>query len=1046
MRRIAIVLPLLVLASCDKFDDTALWNAINENTAKIQSLQTQVDNLNRRADELKALIDAVDKKESVKEISELSDGTGYTIIFTSGRSIVIHHGINGKDGNDGKDGENGSTPVISVRQDTDGIWYWTLNGDWLLNEKGEKIAASAKDGKDGQDGNDGNDGKDGDNGKDGNTPQLKIEGEYWYISTDGGQTWTKLGKATGEDGKDGDAFFKDVRQDEDNAYFELIDGTIITLPLASASRFNIVLDSNTVPIIDAGESKTIKYSITKATDQTIVKTIAQNGWTATVNQKSKDSGEIIVQAPNPIVASEILVFASDGEGHTVMAVLDCVKGQCTVAKTSYSVNSQGGSVDLVITTNLPYKIVIPSGVQSWISLKPETKATLTETKTLLIEQNSDYQKRFATIKVTDDEDNTLHNIEILQDAAEFNGDLSITVTSPGTLASALSSYSYTSIKSISISGPLNDTDYTFIKSELTALRNLNLAGATGVEPNFKNNTHIFDLVILPSTQTTISDNAFSGCSIIRVILPENLQSIGSSAFYNCSKMTGAVFVPKSVTYIGTKAFDGTLIESFTFADGIQLTNFEDSSLPPKITELRIPASIASLSYSAFSNLKSLKSLTFEDGAIVTEIPSLCFASLPLNNVELPQSLKRISGKTVPSAELTSTTRGNMIGGAFESCTKLTSIMIPQNVEEIEPGAFYNSGLKSVTFEEGCKIELLSGWTATTYSSFTGGTIEYRVGAFSSTKLERIAIPENVVEIQDAAFANCTQLKAIDFSSATSLIKIGGCYDDPTQNSIVRGAFYSCTGLKSLLIPPSVEEIQAGAFAQCTGLVSVQFAPNSHLTKISGAYYRYNSTSYRNIAGSFSNCTSITTVTIPTSVKVIEAGAFNGCSSLTNIVFENGSQCETITGIYDGNTATGPFSSTKIQRLILPSSMKTVSSYSLGRMRSLTTIQLEEGANVSFMGLALCDSDNVSEIDASQASFSAVERAFAYYHGKGAASNIYSTEYCPISTVKIGAINPPTCATNAFGNVSNAALYVPAESINYYKMDDTWKKFGLILSL
>ncbi|MBR5925454.1 MAG: hypothetical protein IKZ60_08310, partial [Bacteroidales bacterium] len=130
----SFLLPLLLITSCEQYDDTALWNAINENTAKIQALQTQVDNLNKRANELKSLIDAVDKKESIKEISELSDGTGYTILFTSGRSIVIHHGANGKDGKDG------SAPVISVKQDTDGIWYWTLNGSWLLNEKGEKIA------------------------------------------------------------------------------------------------------------------------------------------------------------------------------------------------------------------------------------------------------------------------------------------------------------------------------------------------------------------------------------------------------------------------------------------------------------------------------------------------------------------------------------------------------------------------------------------------------------------------------------------------------------------------------------------------------------------------------------------------------------------------------------------------------------------------------------------------------------------------------------------------------------------------------------------
>ena len=63
--------------------------------------------------------------------------------------------------------------------------------------------ATGADGQDGQNGTDGKDGQDGQDGKDGVTPQLKIEDGYWYISYDNGTTWTQLGKATGEDGKDG---------------------------------------------------------------------------------------------------------------------------------------------------------------------------------------------------------------------------------------------------------------------------------------------------------------------------------------------------------------------------------------------------------------------------------------------------------------------------------------------------------------------------------------------------------------------------------------------------------------------------------------------------------------------------------------------------------------------------------------------------------------------------------------------------------------------------------------------------------------------------
>ena len=68
----------------------------------------------------------------------------------------------------------------------DGIYYWTVNNDWLLVD-GKKVKAE---------GIDGTDGGDGTNGKDGTTPQFKITDGYWYISYDNELSWTKLGKAT----------------------------------------------------------------------------------------------------------------------------------------------------------------------------------------------------------------------------------------------------------------------------------------------------------------------------------------------------------------------------------------------------------------------------------------------------------------------------------------------------------------------------------------------------------------------------------------------------------------------------------------------------------------------------------------------------------------------------------------------------------------------------------------------------------------------------------------------------------------------------------
>ena len=186
--------------------------------------------MNTNINALQTLVEALEKRDYVTNVSPVrKDGEviGYTISFADSDTITIYHGENGKDGADGKDGY---TPQIGVMKATDCIYYWSLDGEWLLDGKGYKIQAN---GVNGIDGTDGSNGEDGTNGVDGITPRLKIENDYWYVSYDEGATWIELGRATGEDGSDGadgDNIFSSVSQDDEYVYFNLADGTMITLP------------------------------------------------------------------------------------------------------------------------------------------------------------------------------------------------------------------------------------------------------------------------------------------------------------------------------------------------------------------------------------------------------------------------------------------------------------------------------------------------------------------------------------------------------------------------------------------------------------------------------------------------------------------------------------------------------------------------------------------------------------------------------------------------------------------------------------------------
>ena len=246
-----------VASSCNKFDDSEIWDKLNEHDKRITALEELCKQMNTNIVALQTVVNALQKNDFITNVSPVrKDGevVGYTITFAHSDTITIYHGTNGKDGangKDGKDGKDGYTPQIGVMKDTDGIYYWTVDGEWLLDGKGNKVQANGVNGTDGTNGSNGSDGKDGNDGadgKDGITPRLKIENDYWYVSYDNGATWTELGKATGEDGKDGqdgndgadgsdgadgedgDSIFKSVTQDDEYVYFNLADGTMITLP------------------------------------------------------------------------------------------------------------------------------------------------------------------------------------------------------------------------------------------------------------------------------------------------------------------------------------------------------------------------------------------------------------------------------------------------------------------------------------------------------------------------------------------------------------------------------------------------------------------------------------------------------------------------------------------------------------------------------------------------------------------------------------------------------------------------------------------------
>ena len=177
-------------------------------------------------------------------------------------------------------------------------------------------------------------------------------------------------------------------------------------------------------------------------------------------------------------------------------------------------------------------------------------------------------------------------------------------------------------------------------------------------------------ITIPSSVTSIGDEAFTDCGLTSITIPSSVTSIGDFAFNSCGSLT-SITIPDSVTSIGSYAFTScSSLTSITIPDSVtsigDWTFYNCSSL----TSITIPDSVTSIGDSAFAYCERLTSITIPDR--VTSIEPYAF-----------RDCKSLTSITIPDGV---TSIGNY---AFYNCSSLTSITIPDGVTSIGKDAFNN---------------------------------------------------------------------------------------------------------------------------------------------------------------------------------------------------------------------------------------------------------------------------------------------------------------------------------------------------------------------
>jgi len=666
-------------------------------------------------------------------------------------------------------------------------------------------------------------------------------------------------------------------------------------------------------------------------------------------------------------------------------------------------------VEFTVSANVDFEVTGPDA--DWIRMTDDnvTKAVVAHRYTYSVEQNNTGSERKAVIVFGDKESDLSEQICITQKPYEL---LTVTVSTPGTLGTVISTQELHDALMLKICGTLNDDDLKLLYGGKYIAQG-DLAGSEPSHIECDWNVETLDLSEMKSQSDRIGYDEESDffCyvpSLQKVIMPRDLGYIGVRSFNSCANLRTIEFVSGCNTKtiagrVRTTGVIGYIKNTYSGA-------FKDC---PSLESVTIPASVENFKAGAFMDCVSLKTVRFEAGSSMVEL--------------YPSTTSYSSG-------LSTTT---IVMGQLWGCTSLETIELPSSLRIIHSGAFFGTPFRTVTIPESAKysdmeymfedcdrleaVNLPSFVTVYSKGMFSGckslETIntasvitKYCNDCFAGCKAKWVKLDPSI-EYEDYVFQNMSDLKSVSFP--------------PGFKTIPYGMFYNCQNLRTIDLG-EVEVIGRDAFAGCP--CSREFTIPETVTRIcegafSGTQIEIERLTIRSANLMYeANCfggDNLKTLVIGNTVRKFYQGGWNvgaNSNSVSEIIFEDGSICE-----YFG------FPASEITSISLPPSIKALSSHAFYYCENLVEVDMPAGLS-SIGEKAFNNCTALTEITVPYT---------VTYIGNAAFNSCRNLE-----KFHIKAVTPPALGEN--GKILNNTrewleIYVPDAAVEQYK--SSWSLYA-----